>query len=445
VTLPQKIASDAVDAGAVDAGKRDAFVPVRKAALLDALLADQELCGPLERDCLASFSKLLGSILHFEYFSRLESVRLAYHPVDPEDLTNEPETQQQFERHYDVFIAQFEALLRGANFVEVSPQEIDRAHTEHSALRVEVQTSLEDFHSVRFFRRGRDLDTFEVKPWYGFGKKSIDVEVYRHVVLLTAIKPRVALDEDHLERLRRSKLTPGSVLIKCFRSIASADLNVLLPNVRITMSLLDKLMLGIPALVGGVPIILKLVSSLTVVFVVMGFYLGLRGSVDDDEMKAAIAGLGGLVALGAFLIRQWVKYERQSLRYLKEITDKVFFRSINHNAGFFDYILGTAEDQDHKEALLAYAFLRRRLEPIPPTQLRIEIENWLKQRFGLALRFEVIDALDKLMRFKLVRQSADGYMAVPLDEALSELGRTWHGFFPNSTKAAPSEPTPASA
>jgi hypothetical protein len=36
-------------------------------------------------------------------------------------------------------------------------------------------------------------------------------------------------------------------------------------------------------------------------------------------------------------------------------------------------------------------------------------------------------------------------MAVPLDEALSELGRTWHGFFPNSAKAAPSEPTPASA
>ena len=115
---------------------------------------------------------------------------------------------------------------------------------------------------------------------------------------------------------------------------------------------------AIPALVGGVPIVLKLVSSLTVLFVVIGFYLGLTASVGDEDVKTALAALGALVALGGFFIRQWVRYERQSLRYLKQITENFFFRSINHNAGFFDYILGTAEDQDHKEALLMYLFLR---------------------------------------------------------------------------------------
>lgn len=422
--------------GAADEAKRDAFVPVRKAALVQAVLADQDLFGPIERERFLAFNRLLGSIFHFEYFAKLEALREAYHAVDPEDLANEPTSADAFARSYAAFIDQFLTLLKGANFLEVSPDEIDRSHSEHSVLRVEVQTPLDDFHAVRFFRRGRDLEAFPVKRWFGLRTVSTEVEVYRHVVLLAAIKPRALLGDKQLERLERSKLTPGSVLIKCFRSIASADLNVLLPNVRITMSLMDKLMLGIPALVGGVPIVLKLVSSLTVIFVVLGFYLGLRGNVHDEEMKAAIAGLGGLVALGAFLIRQWVKYERQSLRYLKEITDKVFFRSINHNAGFFDYILGTAEDQDHKEALLAYTFLRRTGAAQPPTELRIEIENWLKDKFGVVLRFEVLDALEKLTRLGLACRSVDGYTAVPLDAALGELGRTWQGFFPAATRPA---------
>ena len=41
------------------------------------------------------------------------------------------------------------------------------------------------------------------------------------------------------------------------------------------MGLRDRLMLGVPALIGGVPILLKLASTLTVLFLVAGFYLGL--------------------------------------------------------------------------------------------------------------------------------------------------------------------------
>ena len=63
------------------------------------------------------------------------------------------------------------------------------------------------------------------------------------------------------------------------------------------MSLSDHLTLGVPALVGGVPILLKLASTLTVLFLVAGFYLGLTGTIADNDTEQALAALTGLILL----------------------------------------------------------------------------------------------------------------------------------------------------
>ena len=101
---------------------------------------------------------------------------------------------------------------------------------------------------------------------------------------------------------RKPKVRPGAVLLKYFRNIPAADLNALFPEVRVVMGLRDQLVIGVPALLGGVPILLKLASTMTVLFVVAGFYLGLGGAVQDEDVSAALAALGGLVALGGFLL-----------------------------------------------------------------------------------------------------------------------------------------------
>ena len=144
------------------------------------------------------------------------------------------------------------------------------------------------------------------------------------------------------------------MLFKYFRHIAHADLKALLPNVRVVMSLFDRLSLGVPAIVGGVPILIKLASTLTVLFVVAGFYLGVSGTIQDHDTERALAALSGLFALGAFMLRQWGNFHRQSLIHQKHLTDNIYYRNVNNNSGIFTYIIGEAEDQDWKEALLAY-------------------------------------------------------------------------------------------
>src|SRR5262249_58029589 len=98
---------------------------------------------------------------------------------------------------------------------------------------------------------------------------------YDDVVLFVAMKPEAEIrSKRDRRRLSRRGIRPGSVLIKYFRNIPSADLNALYPDVQIVMSMLDKLMLGVPALAGGIPILLNLWSTLTVLSLVICFYLG---------------------------------------------------------------------------------------------------------------------------------------------------------------------------
>jgi hypothetical protein len=195
------------------------------------------------------------------------------------------------------------------------------------------------------------------------------------------------------------------------------------------MSTMDKLILGVPAIIGGLPIILNLLPTLSVLFLVLGFYLGISGAVEDDQIKTALGAMSGIVALGGFMMRQWMKYQRQSLKYQKELTDNFYFRNINNNAGIFDYIIGAAEEQECKEAFLAYYFLHSADDW--PTQATLDrrIEGWLKATFDVDVDFEVDDALAKLDRLGVLRRDGDRLSVPPPDETLAKLDRVWDDFF----------------
>ena len=178
----------------------------------------------------------------------------------------------------------------------------DRGENEAAALvRIKIQAPIEDFREVRIFRRGHHHETFEVKRWYGLRRRNIDVEVYDDVIMLVALKSADAfVTKRGRKRMAQRKLRPGCVLIKYFKHIAGADLNALFPNVRVVMSKFDMLVMGLPALLGGIPILIKLASTVTVLFLVAGFYLGISGAVRESELNGALAALSGLVALGGF-------------------------------------------------------------------------------------------------------------------------------------------------
>jgi Protein of unknown function (DUF3754) len=423
----------AAQAGAnAPADERGNFIPVRKTDILDSLVEHGAFSDDAQREQFRQICKVLAAVYHYEYFDRLEKLRHAYYYFNPELSPHARFTPGAVDHAYAELVESLTAVLKGANFVEVSRDEIERAHRDRVEVRVETRISLDDFRDVRFFRRGHHYEDFEVPRWYGLRKMTVNALVYDDVVLLVALKPDAR--DAHRRRTLQRRIRPGSVLIKYFRNIASSDLNALFPNVQVVMSTLDKLILGVPAIAGGIPILMKLASTVTVLFLVIGFYLGLSASVNDDDLTGALAAMSGLVALGGFILRQWMKYERQSLMYQKQLTDNIYFRNVNNNAGIFDYIIGAAEDQECKEAFLAYYFLQQ--GPLTQSELDRRIEGWLKDAFDLDADFEVEDALAKLDRLGLLRRDGERISVPPPADALARLDYVWDSYFQYSPAPA---------
>jgi hypothetical protein len=419
------------------AGDRDHFIAVRKTDILDALIDHGHLADEAQRDGFRQVCRRLAAVYHYEYFARLEQLRDDYFYFNPELEPHARFDHAALERAYAELVDSFTTVLADANFVEMSHAEIEQAHRQRSGMRMEIEAPVEDFREVRFFRRGHHEETLVVAGWLGVRKQATQVLVYDDVVLFVAMKPEADIvSRRERKRLARRKIRPGSVLIKYFRNIASVDLNALFPNVRVVLSLRDKLLLSGPALAGGLPILLKLASTITVLFLVIGFYFGLSAGVADEEMAGALAALSGLVAFGGFIMRQWLRYQRQSLKYQKELTENVYFRNVNNNAGIFDAMIGAAEDQECKETFLAFYFLNTAAGAPKQAELEHSVEGWLAQAFGVDVDFRAGEALAKLDRLGLLLRNGEQLSVLPLEAALRKLDRRWGDFFRPEPAAA---------
>jgi Protein of unknown function (DUF3754) len=418
------------DAATTD--QRDRVIPLRKSDLIGGLVAE----GRLDEAGQAGFRQLgrrLGAVFHYQYFEELDRLREVYFHFDPEIDPRACGPAQDLEAAYRNLTDEFVRLVMEANFVEIAHDDITRAFAERARVRVKIKVPVEDYREIRMFRRGHHTETIDVPVWFGLRRQKLDVVVYDDVVLMVATRPGGMTRADARKLARATgggqKIRSGAVLFKYFRHIARGDLKALFPNVRVVMSLFDNLTLGVPAIVGGIPILIKLASTMTVLFLVAGFYLGLSGTIRDRDTEQALAALSGLFALGAFLLRQWGNFHRQSLIHQKHLTDNVYYRNVNNNSGIFTYIIGEAEDQDCKEALLAYYGLLTAAGPVTREVLDARVEELLARLFGVSADFEIDAALARLKGLDLINEADGRLSALALPVALARLDQEWQAFF----------------
>jgi hypothetical protein len=235
--------------------------------------------------------------------------------------------------------------------------------------------------------------------------------------------------------LAATRFHPGQVLIKHFRNVARHELAALHPGARPTMKRTDQIVLGLPAIAGGAPLLIQMGAAIPVIFGVLAAYFGAQGVIDESNLKKALAALSGIVALGGFLMRQWVKYERQSLRYQKKLADTVYFHNAANNSGVLYMLIAAAEEQDVKEAALAYHVLVKH-GGLTKEALDATCEALLRDRLGISIDFEIQDALAKLLRLNLLAQNGETYRAASIEDALVQLDAAWDGIFQYTAKGA---------
>ncbi len=404
--------------------RRDGFIAVRKAELAEAIAA---ACPPGEP--VAEVLALLGALLHHEAHARLEALKAKYDPLDPDA----PPSRR------DVSVAAFEAFerelqdaLARANFVEIDPDSVQTRDATKRITGLSIKPSAAGIRRVRFFARGARNETIDLPRWFGLRRDKIEVQTMSDVVVLVGFKAEdeaaASADRRALRQMRRG-VRQGAALVKHFRSVAGPELVTLHPGAKPSMRPRDQAMLAGPAVVAGVPVLLNLWPALTVIFAVLAAYFGAQGVIEESELKRALAAVSGLVAVGAFVMRQRLKYEAQTLRYQKQLADTVYFRNLANNAGVLDLLVGAGEEQDAKEAFLAYAMLHREGRPLAKAELDNFAEAFLRERFGLEIDFEIHDALAKLERLGLIQREGESYTAIAPAEALAKLDAAWDNIF----------------
>jgi len=415
--------------GLAESQRHDQFIPVRKEDLFSALIKQGDLADPGERELFWRFARTLRTICHYEYSETLDRLRDDYYYFSPEVAGHAAADRAKSDCAYDDLIRSLDEVLKDANFEELPHEDVADAHRKRT-VPVAVKAEHDDFREVRFYKRGRHVERFEVAEWFGWRRRQVEIEVFDDIVLVVAMKSQAEIgSRRELRNLKRRKIIPGSVLLKYFRNIACGDLYALFPNARVVMTNFDKAFLGVPAIAGGIPILIKLYATISVLFVVAGIYFGGSGSVADADMKAALAALMGIVALGGFAVRQWLKYQHQTLKYHMELTENIYFRNVNNNASIFDYLIATAEDQETKEAAIAYHFIRKAEAAPTATEIARRVETWLADNFAVNVDFKIADALETLNRFGLVRNESEQLFVPPLEPAIAQLHQVWNNFF----------------
>jgi hypothetical protein len=412
--------------------KPDGYIAVRRAELADGIAAADGLPQG-EVGAFGDVLKLLDALLQFEAHEQLEALKTLYDPLDPDAP---PTRRNVTPAALDAFEAAFVDALVRANFVEIDHDTVQTREATKLLTGLSIKPSHAGIRRIRFFARGVRPGKVTLRTWGGLGAREVEAEMMTDVVVFVGFKAEAEVqraDKQAFAKMRRG-VRPGAALIKHFRNVATAELVTLHPGARPSMRPRDQVFLAAPAIVAGAPVLLNLWPALTVIFAVLAAYFGARGVIEQSELRRALAAASGLIAVGAFVMRQRLKYETQTLRYQKQLADTVYFRNLANNTGVIDLVVGAGEEQDVKEALIAYWALRRAGGALTKEEIDAAAEAFLRERFAIEIDFEVSDALAKLERLELVSRDGDHISSLTPAEALAKLDARWDGLFKFNTQ-----------
>lgn len=421
------------------------YIPLRKAELARLLTEDSSLT-PGEREQFRELCQLVGSTLHFHYHQKLEELKEAYFSLDPDvdERTREPSSPAEEEKQSAVVFARFAELMERANFRKLSPEEVHSSLDSASQWGLNLKVDFSIFERLDVYARGDVLGKRKVRTWKNwFRETTVDVPTYQRLAvvfrLASASGGRKPAD---IQRSSKSTREAGNhqganaprspeehrpIALKLFKNIPKADLEMLLPGTRVRMTLFDQGKILIPTLSGVGLALFKLFTR---------------------AAATALAGFSGmfgflflLVGTIGYGVKAFFGYLNTKDKYQLSLTRSLYFQNLDNNSGVFFRLLDEAEEQEFREAILAWWLLWRQGASgndggMTARQIDRAAEKFLRERCNLKVDFEIDDALDKLRRHNLIEAlPGEKWRAVAISAALYELDRAWDNFFTHHQEA----------
>lgn len=381
---------------------REHFIPLRRSELV------AQLCSQLadgDADEFKRFCDLLSDRVHLEYYRLLNRLKDDYAPFDP-DLDTRPgadigeaDREVRVARLFEVV----DRLLCRANFRKLSRNEVLDCQQKTSDWGFAMSIDLDAFSHFALYVRGRAVGRRALKSMKTWFRSELrDVDVFQRLVIVLQQRPHKRLGRDPDTR---------SVFLKLFKEIPVADLEMLIPGARIHMPKMERGKLGFSLISGLLMLVYQLLKPIFLV------------------AKAAAGGViaygpvGVIAALFGYGYRQYYGYQFSLRSYNLKLAQSLYYQNLDNNAGVLHRLLDSAEEQECREAILAYFYLHRYAgeDGMTAAQLDDLVEQELEKSVGVKVDFEIDDALRKLEAIKLTRVIGDRYRVLPVAEAIARL------------------------
>jgi len=384
---------------------REHFIPIRKRELIEALCRDPGVSSSAA-DQFRRLARLVEATFHFEYHSRLEELKDAYAAFNPDADTRAAAalSEEQREERITQLFAAFASLLERANFQQLSRDQLLAALEGASDWGINLQVDLEAFERLEIFCRGDVVGERSRRRWPALWRvRSVALPIYQRLVVIFKLRPG---------KVKAKHVDTASVHVKFFKDIPKQDLEMLLPGTRFMMTRWEKGRIALPTLSGLAMTVFKIVSTALVL-----------------PLWGLLSLIGGTIGYG---VKSYQGYLNTRQKYQLNLTQSLYYQNLDNNAGVLFRVLDEAEEQECREALLAYFLLWRNAGESGWDQETLDraAEGWLKEQMKLDVDFEVDDALAKLVRLQIVEQTTPNrFAAAPLEIALRRLDETWDNYF----------------
>lgn len=301
--------------------------------------------------------------------------------------------------------------------------------------QIHQDETIESVESVIFesrWLRRISLENLDIKLSDLFKKTTLQEPMFREVVILfrrSIKRDGVSLNDIPIlgELFKREEPEFGKeICVKFFKNIPIADLNIIFPEKAFTFKASDK-------------IILFITTMIAVMSALFSFFI----AQEQGKIWAI------MIASILISVRTFMKFLRNRTKYMAQMSTDMYHKNFNSDECVLQYLLHAIEDQEFKEALLAYSILERSQREMTAEELDGEVERFIHDQFErVEVDFEVDDALSmvsfpedltpKQARFErrdqpsflplITYREVDQrrlYIAKPLDEAIELLSDRW--------------------
>ena len=388
---------------------RQKYIPVSLSRIKQNLFRNWKIERE-ESSSLADLCTMLEAIYHHNSYSLTSKLKSLYEDMNP-DTSDDIDLSCKVE-----FIATLEKSLLDGNWEKITTDEIQNALDGEDILPISLDVRFDEFDTMELYKLGEHTFSDVRTTMFGLRSDDVEIDTFNQVLQIVQYKDKSWFFSEK----KRKKYYPGDedvngIHLRLFRSVPKLDLETIFPNTTPLMRNLDKLKIAAPLIGGLVALGIKYAPMLV-------------GNEAGDSGTAVLGGL--LTAVGSYVLKTYISYQKTREKFQTQVSKDMYFKGQANNSAVINMIVDIGEEQEIKEALIAYFFILLDDNKYNQATLDKKVENWILQHFSVDIDFEVDDALKKLSSMNLLIEDGDGFLSVvDSKKALIILDRYWDNLY----------------